>query len=120
MPDYITIDDVKIGLGQHKKVNLNIARLPTHTNIDLPVHVFRAKTDGPVLLLTGGLHGDEINGIEIIRRLIKTKQNILEIKYNKNEMLNSGKITNYFPFRLSKSSKYVTGINLLTGLPNIY
>ena len=54
------------------------------------------------------------------RRLIKTKQNILEIKYDKNEMINSGKITNYFPFRLSKSSKYVTGINLLTGLPNIY
>ena len=54
------------------------------------------------------------------RRLIKTKQNILEIKYDKNEMLNSGKITNYFPFRLSKSSKYVTGINILTGLPNIY
>ena len=54
------------------------------------------------------------------RRLIKTKQHILEIKYDKNEMLNSGKITNYLPFRLSKSSKYVNGISLLTGLPNIY
>jgi hypothetical protein len=38
------------------------------------VHVYRGKKDGPVVLLTGGLHGDEINGIEIIRRLISSKQ----------------------------------------------
>ncbi|RNC85388.1 MAG: succinylglutamate desuccinylase/aspartoacylase family protein [Balneola sp.] len=74
MPDYITIKDQKIGIGENRKINLNIARLPTYTSIDLPVHVYRAKQDGPVLLLTGGLHGDEINGIEIIRRLISTKQ----------------------------------------------
>lgn len=78
MPDFITIKDQKIGKGQKKKVNLNIARLPTYTNIDLPVHVYRAKDDGPVLLLTGGLHGDEINGIEIIRRLIETESIIPE------------------------------------------
>ncbi len=74
MPEFITINDQKIGLGENRKINLNIARLPTYTTIDLPVHVYRAKKDGPVLLLTGGLHGDEINGIEIIRRLISTKQ----------------------------------------------
>ena len=74
MPDFITINGQKIGLGAVKKVNLNIAKLPTHTNIDLLVHVYRAKEDGPVLLLTGGLHGDEINGIEIIRRLIASKK----------------------------------------------
>lgn len=71
MPDYITINKQKIGLGEHKKVNLNIARLPTYTSIDLPVLIYRAPQDGPVLLLTGGLHGDEINGIEIIRRMIE-------------------------------------------------
>lgn len=78
MPDYITINDHKIGLGEKRKINLNIARLPTYTNIDLPVHIYRAKQDGPVLLLTGGLHGDEINGIEIIRRLISSKKIIPE------------------------------------------
>lgn len=70
MPDVISINNHKIGLGEQAKIRLNIARLPTYTNIDLPVHVYRAKNDGPVLLLTGGLHGDEINGIEIIRRMI--------------------------------------------------
>ena len=71
MPKYITIDKEKIGPGEHKIVNLNIARLPTYTSIDLPVLVYRAPVDGPVMLLTGGLHGDEINGVEIIRRMIE-------------------------------------------------
>lgn len=71
MPEFITINKQKIGLGEHKQVNLNIARLPTYTNIDLPVQIYRAEKSGPVLLLTGGLHGDEISGIEIVRRLIE-------------------------------------------------
>lgn len=73
MPDSFTINKHKIEPGQQKEIQLNIARLPTYTNIDLPVHVFRAEKEGPVLLLTGGLHGDEINGIEIIRRMIFQK-----------------------------------------------
>ncbi|MEX0639034.1 MAG: succinylglutamate desuccinylase/aspartoacylase family protein [Balneolaceae bacterium] len=58
------------GRGERVEVNLNIARLPTYTTIDLPVHILRGEEDGPVLLLTGGLHGDEINGVEIVRRLL--------------------------------------------------
>src|SRR6056297_1350617 len=78
MPDSITINKKKIGLGEQAEIFLNIARLPTYTNIDLPVHVYRGKEDGPVLLLTGGLHGDEVNGIEIIRRLISSKKIVPE------------------------------------------
>lgn len=70
MPEYISINDQKVGLGETQQILLNIARLPTYTPIELSVNVFRGKEDGPVLLLTGGLHGDEINGVEIIRRLI--------------------------------------------------
>jgi len=73
MPEFIRINKNKIGPGEEAEIFLKIARLPTYTNIDLPVHVFRAEEDGPVLLLTGGLHGDEINGIEIIRRMINRK-----------------------------------------------
>src|SRR5690554_1071593 len=71
MPEFITINKQKIGLGEQKQVNLSIARLPTYTSIDLPVQIYRAEKDGPVLLLTGGLHGDEVSGIEIVRRLIE-------------------------------------------------
>lgn len=71
MPDYIKINGESVGRGEHKEIILNIAKLPTHTMIDLPIYVFRAKAEGPTLLLSAGLHGDEINGIEVIRRLIR-------------------------------------------------
>ncbi len=78
MPDSIAIDGQKIGRGERQEVLLNIARLPTYTDIDLPVHVFRGEDEGPVLLLTGGLHGDEINGIEIIRRMMDNENSLPE------------------------------------------
>lgn len=71
--DTIALNGQLIGPGEDKLVTLNIARLPTHTNIDLPVYVFRGNEPGPSLLLTGGLHGNETNGIEIVRRLIRRK-----------------------------------------------
>lgn len=70
MPEVIEISGEKVYTGEDKQVHISIARLPTYTSIDLPVRIIRAKTDGPVVLLSGGLHGDEINGIEIVRRLI--------------------------------------------------
>jgi len=73
MPEYIAINGRKIGRGETADVNLNVARLPTYTPIDLPVHILRSRVRGPVLLLTGGLHGDEINGIEIVRRMIANR-----------------------------------------------
>lgn len=73
MPERITIANEEIAPGDHAFVDLKIARLPTFTEISIPVQVFRSKEDGPVLLLTGGLHGDEINGIEIVRRMISEK-----------------------------------------------
>ena len=70
MPKIFSIHGEDVALGEDRQIHLNIARLPTYTNIDLPVRIIRAKKDGPVVLLSGGLHGDEINGIEIVRRLI--------------------------------------------------
>lgn len=56
--------------GESKVIRANIARLPSHTDIDLIVHVNRSKKPGPTVLLSGGLHGDEINGVEVVRRII--------------------------------------------------
>src|SRR6056297_480458 len=70
MPDYIEINGEKVARGEDKLINLSIARLPTYTSIDLPVRVIRGEKPGPVLLISGGLHGDEINGIEIVRRML--------------------------------------------------
>jgi len=57
--------------GKGAQLNLDVARLHTRTPILVPVIVERAKIDGPTILLMAGLHGDEINGIEIIRKLIR-------------------------------------------------
>lgn len=73
MPKTITIAGTSIELGQDVKIDLNVARLPSHTMINIPVHVYRGKEDGPVLLLMAGMHGDEVNGIEIIRRMVVDK-----------------------------------------------
>lgn len=70
MPEIIEINNVKVELGEQRETSFRIARLPTHTTIDLPVYINRGVEDGPVLLITAGLHGDELNGIEIARRLM--------------------------------------------------
>lgn len=69
----IRINDQLIKAGEKKVINLQIARLVAGTEIDLPIHVYRSVKPGPVVLLSGGLHGDEVNGIEIIRRMIDAK-----------------------------------------------
>ncbi len=58
--------------GENKIVRLSVGRLPSDTRIDMHIHVFRSTEEGPVVLLMGGVHGDEINGVEIIRRVIST------------------------------------------------
>jgi predicted deacylase len=61
--------------GKGAELNLDVARLHTRTPIQVPVIVRRAKLEGPTVLLMAGLHGDEINGVEIIRRIIRKKFN---------------------------------------------
>lgn len=59
--------------GKGYQLNLSVAKLHTSTPIQVPVLVERAKVDGPVVVLLAGVHGDEINGVEIIRRIIRKK-----------------------------------------------
>jgi predicted deacylase len=63
----------EIKAGQRRILNLDIARLHTHTKIEVPVIVERAREEGPVLLLNAGIHGNELNGVEIVRELLVKK-----------------------------------------------
>ncbi|QDH80099.1 succinylglutamate desuccinylase [Echinicola soli] len=65
------INGIRIRPGQSINIEIAIARLPTHTLIDLPVFIRRAKEDGPVVLISGGVHGDEINGIVAVKRMLE-------------------------------------------------
>jgi uncharacterized protein len=71
----LTIADVTINPGEFKEININIARLPSHTQIDTPIYVYRASQPGPTLALMAGMHGDEINGMEIVRRILEMGHN---------------------------------------------
>ena len=75
MSKIITIVDHEIRPGEFKEININIARLPSRTQIDTPIYVYRGLEDGPVLALTAGMHGDEINGMEIVRRILDAGHN---------------------------------------------
>ncbi len=70
MPEELKLLDTTIKKGESKVVNYEIARLPSGMMINMPVNFFRSAESGPILLFIGGLHGDEINGIEIVRRMI--------------------------------------------------
>lgn len=67
----IIVNGIKVRPGQSLNIDIAIARLPTHTLIDLPVFIRRGKEDGPVVLISGGVHGDEINGIVAVRRMLE-------------------------------------------------
>ncbi len=66
----IEINGTVIKPGEHKKLVLNAHQLHTKTSIEIPVHVYRAAKEGPTMLISSGMHGDETNGIEILRKLI--------------------------------------------------
>lgn len=67
----IEIDNNNFYPGTAKTIHLSLPDLYNLTPIHLPVHVICGKTQGPTLFVTAAIHGDEINGIEIIRRLLK-------------------------------------------------
>ncbi len=70
----ITIGETTVLPGQRKTIKLPLAAMYTHTDVEMTVHVINGKQDGPRLFVSAAIHGDELNGVEIIRRLLKKKQ----------------------------------------------
>ncbi len=67
----LKIGEVEVRPGQRVTVDLPVARLYTDTSLSMPVKVIRGRRAGPVLFISAAIHGDELNGVEIIRRLLK-------------------------------------------------
>jgi predicted deacylase len=59
--------------GSSGLVRMNAGKLPSGNRISIFTYVFRSKNPGPTVLLLGGMHGDEINGMEIIRKCVADK-----------------------------------------------
>ena len=71
----LTILKETILAGESKTINMEIAKLHTMNKLKIPIIVERSKLDGPTVLFSACLHGDEINGTEIVRQLIVQKIN---------------------------------------------
>lgn len=69
----ITVSGITVKPGERLTIDIPVAKLYTRTQMNLPVHVVHGKQDGPVLFVSAAVHGDEINGVEIVRRLLKRK-----------------------------------------------
>lgn len=65
------IGEESVPAGSRKTVELPMSLLYNHTPMSLPIHVIHGRRDGPVLFVSAAVHGDELNGVEIIRRLLK-------------------------------------------------
>ncbi|THH41525.1 succinylglutamate desuccinylase/aspartoacylase family protein [Neolewinella litorea] len=59
--------------GQSGTVELVAGQLPSGNPVSIRAHVFRSFRPGPTILFLAGVHGDEINGVEILRRSLRVK-----------------------------------------------
>jgi predicted deacylase len=71
----ITILGEVILPGESKTIDMEIAKLHNTAKLKIPIIIQRSKIDGPTVLFSAGIHGDEINGVEIVRQLITKKIN---------------------------------------------
>ncbi|AHF01614.1 succinylglutamate desuccinylase [Thiomicrospira aerophila AL3] len=73
-PQTLVIQGVTIAPGEVKRIDIQLGQLYTQTPMTMPIQVHRGYQDGPILLVSAAIHGDELNGVEIVRRLLKHRQ----------------------------------------------
>ena len=61
----------KVLPGRKHTMEIPVARLPTGTWLSMPVTVFHGKTDGPQVWISAAIHGDELNGVEIVNSIMR-------------------------------------------------
>jgi len=57
--------------GTRRTVDLPVSTLSDHTPVTMSVHVVHGRQPGPVLFVSAAVHGDEVIGVEIVRRLLR-------------------------------------------------
>ena len=77
-PNVFEFGEQLVKRGQKKFIDIKVGHLYDYTELSLPICVLRGKEPGPVCFLSGVVHGDEIIGSEVIKRLLLNKK--LKIK----------------------------------------
>ncbi len=67
----VVIGEELIHPGERKRLHISLGRLPTDAQVNLPVVVVRGEAPGPCVWVSAALHGDELNGVEIVRSLLE-------------------------------------------------
>ncbi|WP_373237474.1 succinylglutamate desuccinylase/aspartoacylase family protein [Cohaesibacter celericrescens] len=70
-PDFV-IGGQSIAPGTRKTIDLPVSVLSDHTPVALSVHVVHGRQPGPTIFVSAAIHGDEVIGVEIVRRLLRT------------------------------------------------
>lgn len=68
----LVIAGTEIRPGSRVRIDFPLADLYTSTPMSMPIQVIRGRRSGPVMFISGAIHGDEINGVEIIHRLLRS------------------------------------------------
>lgn len=97
----LTIAGIEIPPGTRKRLEIQVSKLFDYTEMVIPVEVVRGRKDGPILFVSAAIHGDEINGVEIIKRLLTRKG----IGKSMNGTLIAVPIVNVFGF--NNNSRYL-------------
>lgn len=58
--------------GTRRTIDLPVSSLSDHTPVSMAVHVVNGRKPGPVMFVSAAIHGDEVTGVEIVRRLLRT------------------------------------------------
>jgi predicted deacylase len=66
----LSISGIRVAAGETREIYLKVSESYLSGSIQIPVTVIRGKAPGPTAFITGAVHGDEINGVDIVRRLI--------------------------------------------------
>lgn len=67
----LIIDGNTILPNEPNLIRINAGKLPSDNRINVHAHIFTTGKPGPSILILGGVHGNEINGVEIVRRSIE-------------------------------------------------
>ena len=71
---HFEICGTRIAPGKRKRIEVSVAQLFDQTEMTIPIEIIHGKEDGPILLLSAAMHGDELNGCEAIKRVLCHKK----------------------------------------------
>lgn len=111
MRESFEINGEEVRPGERKFISLPVPRLNSSEHSSMPVHVIHSRREGPRLFVSAAVHGDELNGTEIIRRLLAHKSlkrmsgtlvvvpvvNVYGVVYGSRYMPDRRDLNRYFP-----------------------